>query len=194
MDLTEQANMPYNHLERLSVCSVFCSRGCAATYTGFRHQGSSHNQSAASFRLIFGRSSPRPASPQVLEWHPHVPNNHTISFKPASNRTSTSLWHGDLAYRYFSANPAWRRGLLTGLRHGNPAYKYLRGIPAWRRGQLSALRPLFVTATLPTGISGASSRGKSVIYHPFATATLPTDTSVPSPRAEQSNNLSQTGL
>ena len=35
-DLTEQANMPYTHLERLSACSVFCSRVYPATDTGFR--------------------------------------------------------------------------------------------------------------------------------------------------------------
>ena len=126
--------MPYAHLERCSACSVFCSRGCPATDTGFRHQGSSHNQSAASFRLIFGRSSPRPPCPQAPQWyprvakpssiipsprppspqipqcHPHVPNNPTISLKPASNRTSTALRHGDLAHRYSRAILAWRRG------------------------------------------------------------------------------------
>ena len=52
----------------------------------------------------------------------------------------------------------------------------------------------FATATPPTSTSGAFPRGKAVIYHPFAMATLSTGTPVPSPRAEQSNNLSQTGL
>ena len=35
-DLTEQANMPYTYLERISACSVFCSRVYPATDTGFR--------------------------------------------------------------------------------------------------------------------------------------------------------------
>ena len=64
--------MPYAHLERCSACSVFCSRGCPATDTGFRHQGSSHNQSAASFRLIFGSASTRHPGPQALQSHPRV--------------------------------------------------------------------------------------------------------------------------
>ena len=63
----------------------------------------------------------------------------------------------------------------------------------FQRGKTVIYHP-FATATLPTSTSGASPRGKAVIYHPFATTTLPTGTPVPSPRAEQSNNLSQTGL
>ena len=57
-----------------------------------------------------------------------------------------------------------------------------------------AREAVFATPTLPTGISEASRRGKAVIYHPFATATLSTGTPVASRRAEQSHNLSQTGL
>ena len=33
---TEQANMPYTHLERILACAVFCSRVYPATDTGFR--------------------------------------------------------------------------------------------------------------------------------------------------------------
>ena len=145
--------MPYAHLERCSACSVFCSRGCPATDTGFRHQGSSHNQSAASFRLIFGRSSPRPPCPQVLQchprvakpssiipsprppcpqvlqWHPHVPNNPTISLKPDSNRTSTGLRHGDLAHRYSRAILAWRRGSSD----RSSTRRHCLQVPRWHR-------------------------------------------------------------
>ena len=92
-------------------------------------------------------------------------------------------------------------GVITGLRHGDLAYRCFRAISACRTIQLSLSnrpltgpRPVFATATLPTGTSVPSPRGKAVIYHPFATATLPTGTPVPSPRAEQSHNLSQTGL
>ena len=57
-----------------------------------------------------------------------------------------------------------------------------------------AREAVFATATLPIGTSVPSRRGKAVIYHPFATATLSTGTPVASRRAEQSHNLSQTGL
>ena len=83
---------------------------------------------------------------------------------------------------------------ITALRHGGHAHRYFSANPAWRRGQLSTLRPVFGTGTMPTGTSVPIPRGEAVIYHPFATATLPTGTPVASPRAEQSNNLSKTGL
>ena len=133
--------MPYAHLERCSACSVFCSRDHPATDTGFRHQGPSRNRSQAVIRLIFGSASARRPCPQVLQWHPHVPNNPTISLKPASKRTSTGLQHGDPTHRYLSANPAWRRGLLTGLRHGALAHKPLSGILVWRRWSSISARP-----------------------------------------------------
>ena len=56
-----------------------------------------------------GRSSAQRPYPQVPQWHPHVPNNPAISLKPASNRPSTGLRHGDPSHRYLSAIPAWRR-------------------------------------------------------------------------------------
>ena len=100
--------MPYAHLERCSACSVFCSRDHPATDTGFRHQGPSRNRSQAVIRLIFGSASARRPCPQVLQWHPHVPNNPTISLKPASNRTSTGPRHGHPAHRHLSAIPTCR--------------------------------------------------------------------------------------
>ena len=172
--------MPYTYLERLSACSVFCSRDRSATDTGFHHQEQSRIRSQTVFRLIFGSAStrhpgpqalqshprvakessdrssarppclqvpqshprvakcssdrssarppcpqapqwyprvakpssiipsPRPPCPQVLQWHPGVPNNHTISLKPASNRTSTGPRHGHPAHRYSSAIPTCR--------------------------------------------------------------------------------------
>ena len=157
--------MPYAHLERCSACSVFCSRGCPATDTGFRHQGSSHNQSAASFRLIFGRSSPRPPCPQVLQCqprvakpssiipsprppspqipqcHPHVPNNPTISLKPAQTGPRPVFDTATLPTGTPEPSSRGEEGLLTGLRHGHQAYKYLRGILAWRRWSSISARP-----------------------------------------------------
>ena len=63
-----------------------------------------------------------------------MPNNPTISLKPASNRTSTGLRHGHPAHRSLSAIPTWRTipqpiskrflsGVITGLRHGDLAQK-----------------------------------------------------------------------
>ena len=76
--------------------------------------------------------SPRPPCPQVLQCHPHVPNNPTISLKPASNRTSTGPRHGHPAHKYLSGIPAWQSRHLSSLRHGHPAHKPLSAIPACR--------------------------------------------------------------
>ena len=97
--------------------------------------------------------SPRPPCSQVPQCHPDVPNNHTISLKPTSNRTS------------------------TGPRHGHPAHSYSSGIPACRT----------ITQSL-------SNRPQTDPRPVLATATLSTGTPVASRRAEQSHNLSQTGL
>ena len=165
--------MPYAHLERCSACSVFCSRDHPATDTGFRHQGPSRNRSQAVIRLIFGSASARRPCPQVLQWHPHVPNNPTISLKPASNRTSTGPRHGNPIHKYLRAIPAWQSRHLSSLRHGHPVYRYSSAIPTCRTIQQSlSNRPL----TVPRPV--------------LATATLPTDTSVPSPRAETYQNRS----
>ena len=53
---------------------------------------------------------------------------------------------------------------------------------------------VFGTETLPTSTPVLSRRGEGVFWPVFGTATIPTGTSVASPRAEQSSNLSQTGL
>ena len=68
-------------------------------------------------------------------------------------------------------------GPRGGLRHGHPTHRYLSAISACR--------------TIQQSLSNSPLNGPRPV---LATATLPTDTSVPSPRAEQSNNLSQTGL
>ena len=52
--------------------------------------------------------SPRPPCLQVLQCHPHVPNNPTISLKPASNRTSTGPRLGHPAHSHLSAIPTCR--------------------------------------------------------------------------------------
>ena len=62
----------YTYLERLSACSVFCSRDRSATDTGFHHQEQSRIRSQTVFRLIFGTASTRHPSPQALQSHPRV--------------------------------------------------------------------------------------------------------------------------
>ena len=162
--------MPYAHLERCSACSVFCSRGCPATDAGFRHIQPSHNRSSTGIRLIYDRSSARPPCPQVLQCQPRVAKPSSIIPSPRPPCPQVLQWHP-----------------------GVPNNHTISLKPASNRPQTGP-RPVLATATLPTGTPVASRRGKTVIYHPFATATLPTGTPVPSPRAEQSNNLSQTGL
>ena len=76
--------MPYTHLERLSACSVFCSRGHTATDTGVRHQVPSHNWSPSGIRLIFGRSSARSPCPQMLQRHLSVAKGSSI--RPSARR------------------------------------------------------------------------------------------------------------
>ena len=76
--------MPYTHLERLSACSVFCSRGHTATDTGVRHQVPSHNWSPSGIRLIFGRSSARRPYLQMPQWHPRVAKGSSI--RPSARR------------------------------------------------------------------------------------------------------------
>ena len=121
--------------------------------------------------------SPRPPCPQVLQWHPHVLNNPTISLKSASNRTSTGLRHGHPIHKYLSAIPAWQNRHLSSPRHGHPAYRYSIAIPTCR--------------TIQQSLSNRHLTGPRPV---FAKATLPTGSPVPSPRAEQSHNLSQTGI
>ena len=85
--------------------------------------------------------------------------------------------------------------MLEGLRGSRHRLPPPRAVPQPVSSCLQIdLRESFGTATLPTGTSVPIPRGEAVIYHPFATATLPTGTPVASPRAEQSNNLSKTGL
>ena len=82
--------------------------------------------------LCSARPSPRSPCPQVLKCHPGVPNNPTISLKPASKRTSTGPRHGHPAHRYLSAIPAWQSRHLSSLRHGHPTHRYLSAIPTCR--------------------------------------------------------------
>ena len=121
--------------------------------------------------------SPRPPCPQIPQSHPAVPNNPTISLKPTSNRTSTGPRHGHPAHRYLRGIPAWQSRHLSSLRHGHPVHRYSSGIPACR--------------TITQSLSNRPLTGPRPV---LATATLSTGTPVPSPRAEQSHKLSQTGL
>ena len=150
----------------------------------------------------------RPVFPSVIPSIFH-PVSHTLLSSalwpvPQNNSQASprgGLRHAHPAHRYLRAISAWQSRHLSSLRHGHPVHRYLSAIPTCRtitqslsNLPLTGTRPIFATATLPTSTSGAFPRGKAVIYHPFATATLPTGTPVPSPRAEQSNNLSQTVL
>ena len=81
---------------------------------------------------------------------------------------------------------------LPGNRHRLPSHTTVPQ-PVFNRHQID-LRPLFGTATLPTSPSVASPRGEGVFWPVFGTGTMPTGTPVTSRRAEQSNNLSKTGL
>ena len=92
-------------------------------------------------------------------------------------------------------------GPRGGLRHGHPAHKYLRGIPAWQIRHLSSLRHGHPAHRYSSSIPTCRTIQQSLSNRPqtgprpvLATATLSTGTPVPSPRAEQSHNLSQTGL
>ena len=148
MGLTEEVNMPYTYLERLSACSVFCSRDRSATDTGFHHQEQSRIRSQTVFRLIFGSASTRHPSPQAHQSHPCVA-------KGSSDRSSArppcpqvpqghprvakgDFWtvFGTATLPTGTSEPSSRGegGPLSALRHGDLAYRYLRGIPSWRRG------------------------------------------------------------
>ena len=86
--------MPYTHLERLSACSVFCSRGHTATDTGVRHQVPSHNWSPSGIRLIFGRSSARRPYLQMPQWHPRVAKRASIGTLARGPSTEALLGQG----------------------------------------------------------------------------------------------------
>ena len=97
MDLTEQANMPYTYLERISACSVFCSRDRSATDTGIRHKQPSLNRSPAILRLIFGRSLARLPCPQVLQRHSGVAKGTSIDPLARGPSTEPLLGQGHVA-------------------------------------------------------------------------------------------------
>ena len=48
--------MSYTYLEWFSACSVFCSRGCPANDTGFRHPEPPHDRSPSVLGLFFGQT------------------------------------------------------------------------------------------------------------------------------------------
>ena len=135
--------------------------------------------------------SPRPPCPQVLQCHPHVPNNPTISLKPASNRTSTGPRHGHPIHKYLRAIPAWQSRHLSSLRHGHPDHRYLSAIPAWQNRHLSSLRhghpahkylsAIPTCRTIQLSLSNRPLNGPRPV---LATATLFTGTSVASPRGK----------
>ena len=131
--------MPYTYLERLSACSVFCSRDRSATDTGFHHQEQSRIRSQTVFRLIFGSASTRHPGPQALQSHPRVakessdpslarrpclqvPQWHPLVAKGASDRSSARRpcpqmpqWHPRVAKRS-SDRSSTRRPCLQGPR------------------------------------------------------------------------------
>ena len=98
------------------------------------------------FWTVFGTAT----LPTGTSGDPHVPNNPAISLKPASNRTSTGLRHGDLTHRYSRAIPAWRRGSSDRSLARRPRLQVPQGHP---RVAKSVFLPVFDTATLPTSTS-----------------------------------------
>ena len=48
--------MSYTYLEWFSACSVFCSSGCPANDTGFRHPEPPHDRSPSVLGLFFGQT------------------------------------------------------------------------------------------------------------------------------------------
>ena len=101
--------------------------------------------------------------------------------RPGEGCLLTCLRHGDLAHKYFSANPAWRRGSSDRSSARRPCPQVLQRHPGVAKG---GFWPVFGTVTLPTGTSGASSRGEGGFWPVFGTATLPTSALGASPRGE----------
>ena len=135
--------------------------------TGLRHGHPAHRYLSANPAWRRGssdRSSARRPYPQVPQGHPHVPNNPAISLKPASNRTSTGLRHGDLTHRYSRAIPAWQRGSSDRSLARRPRLQVPQGHP---RVAKSVFLPVFDTATLPTGTPEPSSRGEDGLLSPL---------------------------
>ena len=179
MGLTEEVNMPYTYLERLSACSVFCSRDRSATDTGFHHQEQSRIRSQTVFRLIFGSASTRHPSPQALQSHPCVA-------KGASGRSSARRpcpqvpqWHPRVAKCSSDRSsaqppclqmPQGHPSVSKGASGRSSARRSCLQMPRWhpsvasrssdlsRSGHLSMIMPVFGTASLPTGTSVASPR------------------------------------
>ena len=99
MGLTEEVNMPYTYLERLSACSVFCSRDRSATDTGFHHQEQSRIRSQTVFRLIFGSASTRHPGPQALQSHPRVAKESSDRSSARPPCLQVPQWHPRVAKR-----------------------------------------------------------------------------------------------
>ena len=151
--------MPYTYLERLSACSVFCSRDRSATDTGFHHQEQSRIRSQTVFRLIFGSASTRHPGPQALQSHPRVA-------KGSSDRSS--------ARPPCLQGPRWHPRVAKGSSDRSLARRPCLQVPQWhprvakrssdrsRSGHLSMIMPVFGTTTLPSGASEPSPRGEGV--------------------------------
>ena len=80
----------------------------------------------AGYRKVFGTGT--------------LPTGTSVASSRGEGRLLAGLRHSDLAYRYFSAIPAWRRGLLPALWHGDPFHRCLSGILAWQSILLTGLR------------------------------------------------------
>ena len=126
--------MPYTHLERLSACSVFCSRGHTATDTGFRLQEPFHNRYSPGIRLIFGLSSARPPRLQAYQWHPRVAKGASISTLARGPSTEAFLGQGRVAKERKSVPLT---GLWSGSRPGlarRPCSQVLQSHPGVAKG------------------------------------------------------------
>ena len=73
----------------------------------------------AFFRPVFGTATPSTGT--------------SVASSRGEGRLMAGLRHSNLAYRYFSAIPAWRRGHLSALWHGDPQLKHFWGRVACRR-------------------------------------------------------------
>ena len=147
MGLTEEVNMPYTYLERLSACSGFCSRDRSATDTGFRHQEQSRIRSQTVFRLIFGSASTRHPGPQAIQSHPRVAKESSIGSLALRPCPQVPQWHPRVAKRNF--RPVFGTATMP------------TGIPeASRRGE-RGFWPVFGTANHPTGTPVPSLRGEA---------------------------------
>ena len=135
--------MPYTYLERLSACSVFCSRDRSATDTGFHHQEQSRIRSQTVFRLIFGSASTRHPGTQALQSHPRVAKGSSARSSSRRPRPQALQSHPRVAKGSSDRSSARRpcpqipqshphvaKGSFDRFSRRDPCHWHLRAIPA----------------------------------------------------------------